>query len=262
MKHSNAEVLVLDEDGTNLGHMLYCDARSLAISRNLDLVQVNKNKSEVEVFKIMDHGKWKYEKKKNKQKKPHHRTKEMNFKVRIDEHDQRIKINRIKTFLEKGDDVKITVIMRGREKANPTFAHQKMDEILQSLEGLVQIHQRRSSPSSVYASVRPVPRKKDDKPIESPDKDEIPTKATKKNNTPPKKDDKLQPAFIRWQTIPGKEDDNTVPASNSGENQRFDERVRNRGNECGEENRNGNSDSQEGKKSSSATADNQRSIVV
>jgi len=164
----NAEVLVLDENGTNLGRMPYRDAQALASSRSLDLVSVNK-KDGVEVFKIMDYGKWKYEKKKHKQKKPSLPVKEMNFKMRIDPHDQEIKVKRIKSFLDKGADVKITVTMRGREKANPRLAHDKMDEILQSFGDTVQVQQRRGSPSAVFATIRPV-EKKPGKKNERPDR--------------------------------------------------------------------------------------------
>jgi translation initiation factor IF-3 len=151
----NAEILVLDENGNNLGRMPYRDAKSLATSRNLDLVQVNK-KGEIEVFKIMDYGKYKYDKKKHKQKKNPHPVKEMNFKMRIDPHDQEIKIKRIKSFLEKGADVKISVTMRGREKANPRLAHQKMDQILEAFGDTIQVQQRHGSPSAIFATIRPV----------------------------------------------------------------------------------------------------------
>lgn len=153
----NASILILDENGTNLGNMSYQDAKLLASSRDLDLVQINKNER-TQVFKIMDHGKWKYEQKKNKnkQKKPTHHLKEMNFKMRIDPHDLEIKVNRIKSFLDKGDDVKLSVTMRGRERATPRLAHEKMDAVLAQLEGLVLAQQRRVTNNAVFVSVRPV----------------------------------------------------------------------------------------------------------
>ena len=138
--------------------MLYRDAQVLASNRDLDLVRVNQAEG-VEVFKIMDYGKWKYEKKKHKQKKPQHQTKEMNFKLRIDPHDQGVKLDRIKKFLSKGDDVKISVQLRGREKANPRQAQVKLDEILKTLEGEIQIQQRRSSQFISFAVIRAVKKK-------------------------------------------------------------------------------------------------------
>ncbi len=142
--------------------MPYRDAKSLSISQNLDLVQVSKDNEKVVVFKIMDHGKYKYEQKKNKQKKTTHPLKEMSFRLRIDPHDMDIKINRIKGFLSKGSDVKITVTMRGRERATSQLAHQKLEAILAKLAELVQVQQKRSTKSSVFVTVRPLQEKKHD----------------------------------------------------------------------------------------------------
>lgn len=164
----NSEILVLDDNGTNLGRMLYRDAKSLAVDRSLDLVQVNKdNDNDIVVFKIMDHGKHKYEKKKNKQKHIASPLKEMNFKVRIDTHDLHIKTNQIKKFLLKGSDVKITVVMRGRERMSPQIAHNKLAEILTELGDSVQVQQKKSTKSTVFITVRPVVRKKEGKTGES-----------------------------------------------------------------------------------------------
>lgn len=156
----NADILVLDDNGTNLGRMPYRDAKSLANSRNLDLVQVNKdnNKSAV-VYKIMDHGRYKYNQKKHKQKKVIHPLKEMSFRIRIDTHDLQTKINQIKNFLSKGSDVKITVTMRGRERASPQLAEEKLDSILAELEGLVQAQQKKATHGSTFVTLRPLPGK-------------------------------------------------------------------------------------------------------
>lgn len=189
-KNPNSEILVLDDKGTNLGRMPYRDARSLAISRNLDLVQVSKDTDKVSVFKIMDHGKYKYEKKKNKQKNTAQPLKEMNFRLRIDQHDMGIKINRIKSFLSKGSDVKITVTMRGRERATPQLASQKLDAILAELANLVQVQQKKTMKSSTFVTVRPLPTAKKD--IER-SKEPVEKIA--------KKDDDKEPAYVHWQTI-------------------------------------------------------------
>lgn len=154
-KNPNVEILVLDDNGINLGRMLYRDAKILANNRELDLVLVNKDGT----FKIMDHGKYKYNKKKNQQKKISHPLKEMTFKMRIDPHDASIKVERIKNFLLKGSDVKIAVTMRGRERASPHLAQEKLDSILKELDGLVLVQQKKSGKSSVFVTVRPVPSK-------------------------------------------------------------------------------------------------------
>lgn len=166
--------------------MLYRDAKSLALSRDLDLVQVNKDGT----FKIMDHGKYKYDRKKNKQKKTAQPLKEMTFKMRIDPHDVGIKINQIKRFLLKGSDVKIAVTMRGRERASPQLAQEKLDSILKELEGLVAVQQTKSARSSVFVTVRPLPGAKN--ALEE---------WAKKLKKSVKKDDDKEPAYVCWQTV-------------------------------------------------------------
>lgn len=153
-RNNSGDVLVLDPNGTNLGNMSYQSAQQLAIDRNLDLVQINKNNGELPVYKIMDRGKWQYLKKKGQKKSSSQVLKEINFRVRIDDRDREIKINHIKRFLSKGMDVKIAVQMRGREKANPSFAKEKMDTILSELNDLVLVKQRKSSGSLIVAVVR------------------------------------------------------------------------------------------------------------
>lgn len=151
---SDNSVLVLDENGVNLGRMSYWDAKNLATSRNLDLVLISK-KDESQVFKIMDQGKWKYQQNKHKPKKHTHQTKEMNFNVRIDSHDLTIKIQHIKDFIKKGMDVKITVTMKGREKAIPSLAHEKMNTILSALSEVSTASLKTVSPSSISVLVHP-----------------------------------------------------------------------------------------------------------
>jgi len=151
--------LVLDENGNNLGRMPYRDAENLALERSLDLVRINKDNNGVVVFKIMDHGKHKYEQKKHKQKKTSHPVKEMTFKLRIDPHDLGIKVNRIKEFLKKGSDVKITVVMRGRERMSPNLAHDKLESILSEIKDLVKVQQKKESKSSIFVTVRPLSKK-------------------------------------------------------------------------------------------------------
>ncbi len=212
-KNPNAEVLVLDDNGTNLGRMPYCDAQALASSRDLDLVQVNKDGT----FKIMDHGKYKYSKKKNQQKKVVHPLKEITFKMRIDPHDAKIKINRIKSFLSKGSDVKIAVTMRGRERAMPHLAHEKLDFILKELEGLVVVQQKRAIGASVFATIRPVPEAK--KILEAVKVAR--EKASKELLNKATKDDDKEPALVRWQTVRKEsENEQRTDRSNSPENGR------------------------------------------
>lgn len=150
----SGQILVLDDDGANLGQMFYKDAQKLAVSRSLDLVQVNKS-NDRPVYKIMDHGKWKYAKKKKDHKSQIHQLKEVNFTVNIDPHDSAIKVKKIEQFLQKHSDVKISVNMKGRQRTNPELAKAKLNEILNILgHEDIQIQQRRNSAHSITVTIR------------------------------------------------------------------------------------------------------------
>lgn len=92
----------------------------IAAEKGLDLVEISPNSKPV-VCKILDYGKFKFEKgKKEKEAKKKQKVivvKEIKLKPRIDTHDLEIKIKHIKEFLEKGNKVKVNVFLSGREKA-------------------------------------------------------------------------------------------------------------------------------------------------
>jgi len=90
----------------------------------LDLVEISPN-AEPPVCRIMDYGKFLYEKSKSskeqkkKQKVIH--IKEIKFRPGTDEGDYQVKLRNLIRFLEDGDKAKITLRFRGRE-----MAHQKI----------------------------------------------------------------------------------------------------------------------------------------
>lgn len=73
------------------------------------------------IGKLLDYGKYLYnqEKQLSKQKAKTHaqEIKEIRLGVKISEHDLQVKVNQTKKFFERGDKVKLTVILRGREMA-------------------------------------------------------------------------------------------------------------------------------------------------
>lgn len=87
----------------------------------LDLVEISPNASPP-VCKIMDYGKFLYEKSKSykeqrkKQKTIH--IKEIKFRPSTEQSDYDVKIRKIIGFLKEGDKVKITLRFRGREMAH------------------------------------------------------------------------------------------------------------------------------------------------
>jgi len=115
------EVRVISADGEQLGIMSSRDALRLAEEANLDLVKISPN-AKPPVCKIIDYGKYKYEKtrkEKDAKRKQHVvEIKEIRLSPNIDTNDLETKINAARKFLTKGNRVKVTLRFRGREMAH------------------------------------------------------------------------------------------------------------------------------------------------
>lgn len=128
------KVVVIDEDGTNLGIMDTAAAVTLAHSKELDLVEVGATASPP-VCKIIDFSKYMYELKK-KQRKSKNKTKEMKefkFSPVIDIADIDIRVRRTKEFISKGHNVRLTMVRKGRQTHEQAI--QVFNDILTNFEG-------------------------------------------------------------------------------------------------------------------------------
>lgn len=101
-----------------MGIMLLHDALQLAREKNLDLVNIAPQ-ARPPVCRIMDFGKYKYERrKKDREARKKQRTitvKEVKMRPNIEKHDFMVKVRNSIRFLKGGDKVKVTVFFRGRE---------------------------------------------------------------------------------------------------------------------------------------------------
>ena len=131
------EIRVIGEDGEQFGILTVSEALALATEKNLDLVEISPNATPP-VCKIMDYGKFKYEKtkkeKENKKKQKNVVIKEIRIKPHIDEHDKETKISQIKKFIEKEYKVKISLRLSGREKLHAESAVKILDDFANSFE--------------------------------------------------------------------------------------------------------------------------------
>jgi translation initiation factor IF-3 len=127
------EVRVIDEDKNALGVMTTSQAIMLARERGLDLVEIAPA-ADPPVCKITDYGKFLYEQhKKDHEAKKHQKQiqiKEIKFRPKISIHDYDFKMKHVKRFLGDGNKVKITVMLRGREKQKPELGYQVLDRVL------------------------------------------------------------------------------------------------------------------------------------
>ncbi|OGI16417.1 MAG: translation initiation factor IF-3 [Candidatus Moranbacteria bacterium RIFCSPHIGHO2_02_FULL_40_12b] len=131
------EVVVIDENGNNLGVMKKFDAIDLAKSRELDLVEVSP-KANPPVCRMMDYGKFQYKKareaKQSKARQKKVEVKEIRVGIRTDEHDLAFKKDQAEKFLKKGNKVKVDIILKGREKAHQGLARETLKNFNEKIE--------------------------------------------------------------------------------------------------------------------------------
>ncbi len=100
----------------------------------LDLVEVAGD-AKPPVCRIMDFGKFKYDKSKRVNKNKTHQTKLKEIRVRpkTGEHDIDFKVKKAIGFLEHNDKVQVTVLFRGREMAHIQEGRKLLEGIIERL---------------------------------------------------------------------------------------------------------------------------------
>jgi len=131
---------VIGAEGDQLGIMPLKQAIETARGTGLDLVEVAPN-AEPPVCKIMDYGKFRYQKNKRTQEAKKKQTviqvKEVKFRPKTDQHDIQFKLRHILRFLGQKDKVKVTVLFRGRELAHKDRGMDVLDRVLAELKDQV-----------------------------------------------------------------------------------------------------------------------------
>ena len=134
------QVRVILDDGSNGGVMATQDAIKLAQEQSLDLVEINP-KGTPPVCKIVNYGKFKYDEKKKQQSAKKSQVlqelKELTFRPNTDQNDLSHKTEQAKSFLFDGDKVKFTIRFRGREITHPQIGREKLEWIIQQLDGII-----------------------------------------------------------------------------------------------------------------------------
>lgn len=127
---------MIDESGAQLGIMSKNDALKRAREAGLDLVEISPT-AVPPVAKIIDWGKYQYQKMKEQQrnKKNAHvsELKQIRLGLKIGQNDLEIKLRKIRKFLLDGDKVKIQLMFRGREMAHPEVGQVLLKRILEEL---------------------------------------------------------------------------------------------------------------------------------
>lgn len=128
------EVRVIAADGEQLGIIATSIALEKAQDQDLDLVELAPNEKPP-VCRIMDYGKYRYEKKKKKSNQGSHqtKTKEVRFRPKTGIHDIDFKVKKAIGFLAHKDKVIVSIMFRGREMAHVEEGRKVMERVLEQL---------------------------------------------------------------------------------------------------------------------------------
>ncbi|WP_184102387.1 translation initiation factor IF-3 [Silvimonas terrae] len=138
------EVRLQDAQGEQLGVISLYDALAKAEEAELDLVEIAPNATPP-VCRIMDYGKYKYEKSKKdhaaKLKQKQIQVKEIKLRPGTDENDYQVKLKSLVRFLNEGDKAKITLRFRGREMAHQEIGMAQLKRLEADLVELAVVEQ-------------------------------------------------------------------------------------------------------------------------
>jgi translation initiation factor IF-3 len=131
------ELRLIDQDGEMVGVVSFAAAMQMAKEVDLDLIEISPNVTPP-VCKIASVGKMKYEMQKKaadaKKKQKVVETKEIKMTINIGKGDYDVKIRHSIEFIEKGNKVKISIRMKGREITHRELAEEMMVNILKDTE--------------------------------------------------------------------------------------------------------------------------------
>ena len=124
---------MIDEEGKILGVMKRGAALERARDKGLDLIELSPL-ARPPVARIMSFDKFRYQLEKRLKKqhtgKKQHILKQVQISGRIARNDLQVKARKTNEFLQAGNPVTIVLVLRGRQKGNREWAHEKLREFL------------------------------------------------------------------------------------------------------------------------------------
>jgi translation initiation factor IF-3 len=125
--------------------MSRADALKVAEEAGVDLVEISPD-AMPPVAKVVDWGKYQYQKMKEQQKNRKSskasELKQMRFGLKIGSGDLDIKLRKIRGFLAAGHKVRIQIFYRGREMAHKELGYEMIDKIATLLEDDAVVEQK------------------------------------------------------------------------------------------------------------------------
>lgn len=128
-----------------MGILSRSEALRAAREQELDLVEIS-SEATPPVAKIVDWGKYNYQRTKQQQKNKRNakilEVKQMRLGLKIGEHDMQVKLGKVAKFLESGHKVKLTIFYRGRELAHKDLGFKLADKIISDFGETIAVDQQ------------------------------------------------------------------------------------------------------------------------
>jgi translation initiation factor IF-3 len=138
------QVRLIGPQNENLGVVRIDDALRIALNAELDLVEVAPN-SDPPVCRVMDFGKFLFERTKKEREARKSQTKievkEIRLRPKTNEHHRSFKTRDARRWLLDGMKVRVTVRFRGREITYPELALEDLKEIAEELSDVAIVEQ-------------------------------------------------------------------------------------------------------------------------
>ena len=136
---------MIGPNGENVGVVPIQDAQHMAREAELDLVEVAPN-VKPPVCRVMDIGKFIYERSKKEREARRSQTKievkEIRLRPKTDEYHRDIKVRNARRWLTNGMKVKVRIRFRGREITYPEIALEDLKQVAEDLSDLAIVEQR------------------------------------------------------------------------------------------------------------------------
>jgi translation initiation factor IF-3 len=137
-------VRLIGPNGENIGVVSIDEAQKVARDAELDLVEVAPA-AEPPVCRVMDFGKFIYERAKKDREARKAQTKievkEIRLRPKTNDHHRDLKVRDARRWLESGMKVKVRIRFRGREITYPEIALNDLKEIAEDLSDLAVVEQ-------------------------------------------------------------------------------------------------------------------------
>lgn len=139
------QIRLIDAEGEQVGVVEILDAMKMAEESELDLVEIAPEASPP-VCRIMDFGKYRYDKEKKLKegRKKQHNVQMKTVRIKtanISEHDMEYRLGHIREFISKGNPVKVSMRFPGRQMAYKDRGREVMEDVAKKVEDVAAVDQ-------------------------------------------------------------------------------------------------------------------------